>query len=256
MSATGLDTLRVLVVDDTRLARRELRTLLSAHADIEVVGEADDVPAACEAIATLRPDLVLLDIQMPSGTGFDVLEALETAPPVVFTTAYDQYALQAFAANALDYLLKPVAPERLAEALARVRERRVRRARPEAGAPEAAESAPRGMLGATDQVFLRDGERCWFVTLADISRIVVDGNYANVWFRDQKAMIARSLSALEDRLDPALFFRANRNTLVNLRMIRAIDLAVGEGYLLTLKDGSEVEVSRRQAKELRERLAL
>ena len=249
MSAPAV--LRALIVDDTRLARRELRTLLAAHADIEIVGEADDVPAACEAIERLRPDLVLLDIQMPSGTGFDVLEQLDAAPLVVFTTAYDQYALQAFSANALDYLLKPVAPERLAEALARVRERLAQRA----AAGDAA-AVPRGMLGAGDQVFLRDGERCWFVSLGDVSRIVVDGNYAHVWFRDQKAMIARSLNALEARLDPSLFFRANRNTLVNLRMIRGIDLTVGEGYLLTLKDGSEVEVSRRQAKELRERLAL
>ncbi|QSX78594.1 LytR/AlgR family response regulator transcription factor [Agrilutibacter solisilvae] len=243
--------MRVLIVDDTRLARQELRTLLAAHGDVDIVGEADDVPAAVEAIERLQPDLVLLDIQMPSGTGFDVLDKLESAPPVVFTTAYDQYALQAFAANALDYLLKPVAPARLAEALARVRERVVQRGR--SPAPDA---QPRGPLGPGDQVFLRDGERCWFVSLGEVSRIVVDGNYASVWFRDQKAMIARSLSALEARLDPALFFRANRNTLVNLRMIKAIDLAVGEGYLLTLKDGQEVEVSRRQAKELRERLAL
>ena len=250
VSVPSAGALRVLLVDDTRLARQELRTLLAAHADIEIVGEADDVPAACEAIERLRPDLVLLDIQMPSGTGFDVLEQLATAPAVVFTTAYDQYALQAFSANALDYLLKPVAPARLAEALVRVRERLAQRP------PTPAPAAPREMLGAADQVFLRDGERCWFVSLGEVSRIVVDGNYANVWFRDQKAMIARSLSALEARLDPALFFRANRNTLVNLRMIRAIDLAVGEGYLLTLKDGQEVEVSRRQAKELRERLAL
>jgi two-component system LytT family response regulator len=251
MSQPRPELLRVLIVDDTRLARRELRTLLAAHADVEVVGEADDVPNARQAIGTLRPDLVLLDIQMPSGTGFDVLEDLDSAPPVVFTTAYDQYALQAFAANALDYLLKPVAPARLAEALARVRERLAQRS-----ISAGADPAPRGLLGAADQVFLRDGERCWFVSLAEVSRIVVDGNYAHVWFRDQKAMIARSLSALEGRLDPALFFRANRNTLVNLRMIRGVDLAVGEGYLLTLRDGSEVEVSRRQAKELREKLAL
>ena len=251
MSATATDVLRVLVVDDTRLARRELRTLLAAHADVDVVGEADDVPGACAAITALRPDLVLLDIQMPSGTGFDVLEALDTAPPVVFTTAYDQYALQAFAANALDYLLKPVEPRRLAEALARVRERMAQRS-----VAGTAEAPSRGLLGANDQVFLRDGERCWFVSLAEISRIVVDGNYAHVWFREQKAMIARSLSALEERLDPALFFRANRNTLVNLRLIRHIDLSVGEGYALTMKDGHPVEVSRRQARELRERLAL
>lgn len=242
-----MTALRVLIVDDTRLARQELRTLLAELPEVECIGEADDVPAAQAAIARLQPDLVLLDIQMPSGTGFDLLESLETAPPVVFTTAYDQYAVRAFEANALDYLVKPVVPERLAAAIARARARRV------VAQPEA---EPRGMLGLDDQVFLRDGERCWFVALREISRIVVDGNYAQVWFRDEKAMLARSLSALEARLDPALFFRANRNTLVNLRMVKNIDLAVGEGYDLTLKDGGVVEVSRRQARELRERLAL
>jgi len=240
--------IRTLIVDDTRLARQELRTLLVAQSDVEIIGEADDVPTARAAIEKLRPDLVLLDIQMPSGTGFDVLDGLDYSPLVVFSTAYDQYALRAFESNALDYLVKPVVAERLAAALDRVRARLAQRA--------SNEDEPRGLLGADDQVFLRDGERCWFVALHEISRIVVDGNYARVWFRGERAMLPRSLSALEVRLDPTLFFRANRNTLVNLRMVKAIDLAVGEGYQLTLRDGSEVEVSRRQARELRERLAL
>jgi len=240
--------LRVLIVDDTRLARQELRTLLADLPDIELLGEADDVPAAQAAIARLRPDLVLLDIQMPSGTGFDVIDGLDSAPLVVFTTAYDQYAVRAFEANALDYLVKPVDASRLAAALQRARARLPET--PWLGA------APRGLLGADDQVFLREGERCWFVALREISRIVVDGNYARVWFRNECALLARSLSALEARLDPALFFRANRNTLVNLRAVKAIDLAVNDGFELELKDGSRIEVSRRQSRELRERLAL
>ncbi|QWF18180.1 LytR/AlgR family response regulator transcription factor [Lysobacter capsici] len=240
--------LRVLIVDDTRLARQELRTLLAEQPDIELLGEADDVPSAQAAIARLRPDLVLLDIQMPSGTGFDVIEGLDSAPLVVFTTAYDQYAVRAFQANALDYLVKPVDASRLAEALQRARARLPET--PWLGA------APRGLLGADDQVFLREGERCWFVALREISKIVVDGNYARVWFRGECALLARSLSALEARLDPALFFRANRNTLVNLRAVKAIDLAVNDGFELELKDGSRIEVSRRQSRELRERLAL
>lgn len=245
--------LRTLIVDDTRLARNELRTLLAAHADIECVGEAEDVDAAVEAIERLRPDVVLLDIQMPSGTGFDVLERLDTPPrAVVFSTAYDQYALRAFEANALDYLVKPVAPQRLAVALDRVRGRLANASPMHASQV----SAGRSPLGLDDQVFLRDGERCWFVALADISRIVVDGNYARVWFRGEQALLMRSLSALEARLDASVFFRANRNTLVNLRHVRAVDLSVGDGYTLGMKDGSEVEVSRRQARELRERLAL
>ena len=118
-------TLRVLIVDDARLARQELRTLLSALPWVQCVGEADDVPAAREAIATLAPDLVLLDVQMPSGSGFDVLDGLETVPAVVFVTAYDTYAVRAFQANALDYLVKPVEAPRLLEALQRARQREV-----------------------------------------------------------------------------------------------------------------------------------
>lgn len=243
--------IRTLLVDDTRLARVEMRTLLSAHVDIDIGGEADDVGSAVEAIERLRPDLVMLDIQMPSGTGFDVLAAIDHVPLVVFSTAYDQHALRAFEANALDYVVKPVEPARLATALDRVR---ARMRQPQAtGAPLDAARAP---LGLDDQVFLRDGERCWFVALADISRIVVDGNYARVWFKGEQALLMRSLSALEARLDAGMFFRANRNTLVNLRHVRGIDLSVGDGYTLALRDGAEVEVSRRQARELRERLAL
>ena len=243
-------SLRVLIVDDARLARRELRTLLAAIPWVECVGEADDVPAAREAILREQPDLVLLDVQMPSGEGFDVLEGLETVPMVVFVTAYDQYAVRAFETNALDYLVKPVEAGRLQAALERGRERL------SAPVAPAATGSVRDALGAEDQVFLRDGERCWFVALGEIRKVVVDGNYARLWFRDQNAVLARSLSTLEARLSPALFFRANRNTLVNLRRVRAIEPSLGDGYDLTLDDGSQVEVSRRQARELRERLAL
>lgn len=237
--------LRVLIVDDTRLARQELRTLLAALDGVECIGEADDVASGRTEIERLRPDVVLLDIQMPSGTGFDLLESLDYTPQVVFTTAYDQYALRGFEANAVDYLLKPVQADRLAAALAKARACR-----------PADAGVPQRILRAEDQVFLRDGERCWFVQLGQISRIEVDGNYATVHFRGEGAMLGRSLATLEARLDPSMFFRANRRTLVNLRMVAAIDLAVGDGYSLTMKDGAEVEVSRRQARELRERLAL
>ena len=241
--------MKTLIVDDTRLARQELKTLLSSHADIELVGEADDLPAARDAVQRLQPDLLLLDIQLPSGTGFDLLEQLDSLPLVIFTTAYDKYALRAFESNALDYLIKPVAPQRLAEALDRARLRNgVAQPRSEerTGAP----------LGPDDTVFLRDGERCWFVALRDISHLMVEGNYVRVWFQGQRAMLARSLNALEVRLDPNLFFRANRNTLVNLRHIASIDPWVNDGYQIKLRDGSEIEVSRRQARELRERLSL
>ena len=240
-------TLNVLIVDDARLARQELRTLLAALPWVQCVGEADDVPAAREAIARLKPDLVLLDVQMPSGTGFDVLGGLDPAPAVVFVTAYDTYAVRAFQTNALDYLVKPVEAPRLHEALERARQQD----RPAAPAVVAG-----GSLNAQDQVFVRDGERCWFVAVGEIRRLVVDGNYTRLWFRDQNALLTRSLSALEARLPAELFFRANRNTLVNLRRIRSVTPSIGDGYDLALDDGSEVDVSRRQARELRERMAL
>src|SRR5690606_37577960 len=172
------------------LARRELATLLDAHADVECVGEADDVPSGVDLLRRTRPDLLLLDIQMPSGTGFDLLDALDAAPHVVFTTAYDQHAVRAFEANALDYLVKPVAPERLSSALHRVRERLAR--------PDLAHWArrPRKRVGAADRVFLREGERCWFVTLGGVDRIVVEGNSARLWFRGEKVFLQRSLAAL------------------------------------------------------------
>jgi len=240
-------TLNVLIVDDARLARQELRTLLAALPWVQCVGEADDVPAAREAIARLKPDLVLLDVQMPSGTGFDVLDGLDPAPAVVFVTAYDAYAVRAFQTNALDYLVKPVEAPRLHEALERARQHEV---------PVAPAVVAGGGLNAQDQVFVRDGERCWFVAVGEIRRLVVDGNYTRLWFRDQNALLTRSLSALEARLPAELFFRANRNTLVNLRRIRSVTPSIADGYDLTLDDGSEVEVSRRQARELRERMAL
>lgn len=242
--------MKVLIVDDTRLARVELRTLLAAHADVQIVGEADDLPSARAAIERCAPDLVLLDVQLPSGTGFDLLEQLDTLPLVIFSTAYDQYAVRAFESNALDYVVKPVAPERLAAALARARAKLA-----DAEEPATAASS-RGSLGADDTVFLRDGERCWFVALRDITHIAVDGNYVQVWFRGERALLGRSLSALESRFDPGLFFRANRNTLVNLRAITRIDPWVNDGYRLTLRDGGEIDVSRRQARELREQLSL
>ncbi|MEZ5443074.1 MAG: LytTR family transcriptional regulator DNA-binding domain-containing protein [Lysobacteraceae bacterium] len=241
--------MRTLIVDDTRLARAELRTLLTDHPQIEIVAEAEDVAGAIEAIDRLQPALLLLDIQLPGGTGFDVLAGVEHLPQVIFTTAYDQYAVEAFQRNALDYLLKPIEPERLRQALARASER--------LNSERSAPAVPAGgLLGAQDTVFLRDGERCWFVALRDISHMVVDGNYVRVHFGSEKALLNRSLSALEARLEPNLFFRANRNALVNLRAITQIDPWVNDGYRLRLRDGQTLEVSRRQARELRERLSL
>ena len=146
--------LRVLLVDDERLARAELRRLLQAHPDIDIVGEAVDAADGLRQITELEPDLVFLDVQMPGGSGFDLLAALDAAPDVIFTTAYDRYALQAFEVNALDYLQKPVQAARLAAALDRHAQRRGRE--------------PARQAQTDRKLFIRDGERCWFVALRDI----------------------------------------------------------------------------------------
>lgn len=237
--------MNIVIVEDSRLARAELRTLLAAHPDCEIVAEAADVASAVDALGRCQPDLLLLDIHLPGGSGFDVLDALDAPPAVVFTTAYDQHALAAFARGAVDYLLKPIAPARLAETLTRVRQRQ----RPSA-------PPPGGRKTLDDTVFIRDGERCWFVRLADIAGFEACGNYAQAWFDGKQPLIARTLTQLEERLDEAVFFRASRSHLVNLHWVDAVTPTDADGYLLTLRDGHRVPVSRRQAKLLRERLAL
>lgn len=239
--------MKVLIVDDTRLARQELKTLLKPHGDITEIREADSMEAALAKITEAMPDLLLLDIQMPGGSGFDLLERLDEAPPVIFTTAYDQYAVRAFDTNALDYLVKPIESERLSAALGKVRRQLQQTAAPEPAEPP---------LAGHKQVFIRDGEQCWFVRLDEISLIEAAGNYVQVSFRDQRAILSRSLNALEQRLDPALFYRANRSCLVNLQHIQNIEPWVNDGFLLTLPNSQPVEVSRRQARQLRSRLEL
>ncbi len=240
--------MKIYIVEDSRLARQELRTLLAAIPDADIVGEAAELAPAREAIETLQPQLLLLDVELPGATGFDLLDQLDHLPLVVFTTAYDQHALAAFERNALDYLLKPIAPERLEAALAKARER----LRP-ASLPAVPASA---FKGADDMVFLRDGERCWFVRLGDVAGFESCGNYAQAWFDGQRPLINRTLTALEERLDPQLFFRASRSHLINLRWIQDIQPWSNDGYRVTLRDGHQVEVSRRQAKLLREKLEL
>ena len=220
---------------------------------------------ACEAIDRLRPDLLLLDIQLPGGSGFDVLDRVDHLPLVVFTTAVDRHALDAFERQALDYLVKPIVPARLADALQRARDRLAARAArapspagtpPDATATTAAVAGTGTRKGADDLVFVRDGERCWFVRLADISGFEACGNYAQAWFDGRRPLVSRTLSQLEERLDDGLFFRASRSHLVNLRWIAEVVPWVNDGYRLKLRDGHVVEVSRRQARVLRERLEL
>jgi two-component system LytT family response regulator len=227
--------MKALLIDDERLARAELRRLLAAHPEVEIVGEARNGPEALELVASLAPDLIFLDIQMPGMTGFDLLSRLEDVPQVIFTTAFERHALQAFDANAIDYLLKPIAPARLAAALEKVRPR---------------STAP------LDRVFVRDGENCWLVQIADIVLLESEGNYTRLYFGSNRPLIQRSLAALEERLDPAVFFRASRQHLVNLKAIEGIDPGVADNLVVSVRGGHRIEMSRRQSARLREILSL
>jgi two-component system LytT family response regulator len=238
--------MNIVIVEDSRLARSELRGLLNRHPEHTVVGEAENVGDAIKLVNVLQPDLLLLDINLPDGSGFDVLEQADITPHVIFTTAYEEHALQAFAVNALDYLLKPVAAERLAQALAKLAERTSQLAAQPAAAPRT----------VSEHLFVRDGERCHFVKYHEIRLLEVDGNYVKLFFRDTRAMLGKSMNYVEGRLDPVLFFRANRQQIVNLNYIAAIEPWIGDGLMIRMQDGTEVEVSRRQARELKQRLEL
>jgi two-component system LytT family response regulator len=243
--------MKALLIDDERLARNELRRLLAKHADVVVVGEAANSDDARARIAELNPDLLFLDIQMPGDDGFALLESLDPPlPQVIFATAYDEFALKAFEFNALDYLVKPVDPARLAAALEKLRHR----ANPQPGAPLSAERAAR--LEPDDKVFVREGERCWFVEVKSIRLMESEGNYTRVHFGDAQPQLFRSLNAMEERLDPRAFFRANRRQIINLAWIDRIEPWFSGGLLVHLKGGLKVELSRRQAQAFREQMSL
>ena len=233
--------MKALIVDDEPLARRELRRLLTAHPSIQIVGEAGDIDEAQERIQSLSPGLVFLDIQMPGGAGFELLAQLAWVPRIIFTTAYDRYAVKAFDVNALDYLLKPIEPERLAAALAKLH------AMPPASRRETQEDSP------LEQLFVRDGPRCWFIPLREVSVFSAEGNYVRLQWGRERPLLGRSLAALESKLDPQRFFRANRQQIINLEAISNIDLGLGGQLHAQLNDGSEIRISRRQARQFRQR---
>ena len=225
--------MKAIIIDDERLARTELKKLLQEFPEVEIIDEAANAEEGIAKIENLQPDLIFLDIQMPGKTGFDMLSQLERSPQVIFTTAYDEFALKAFEVNALDYLLKPVEPKRLADAIHKLQLTEQRETKAEG------ENFNNSMLSENEQVFVKDGERCWFVKLSDIRLFESVGNYAKVFFGPNKPLILKSLNALEERLDEKVFFRANRKHIVNLRMI-----------------DKKIEVSRRQTVKFKEMMSL
>lgn len=241
--------MKALIIDDERLARKELTNLLKDHHEIEIIGEAVNADDAYQKILSLDPDLLFLDIQMPGKTGFELLEMLDRVPKVIFTTAYDEYALKAFEVNALDYLLKPIQPERLSESIKKLFSQEETQIVQE-------ESPKQKKLGANDQVFVKDGDKCWFVKLADVRLFESDGNYIKVYFENFKPMIHKSLNALDERLDDRTFFRASRKHIINLLWVEKIEPWFNGGLMVQLKGGGRIEVSRRQSSKFKEMMSL
>jgi two-component system, LytTR family, response regulator len=234
--------MKALVIDDEVLARRELRRLLADYPWLEIVAEAANIEEATARIEAQSPDLLFLDIKMPGGSGFDLLARLERVPQVIFTTAYDEHAVRAFEVNALDYLLKPIEPERLAAALLKVRN---------VSAPAAAQ---RNVL---EQLFVQDGPRCWFVPLREVCLLSAENNYVRLWWGKMHPLIARPLSTIEQRLDPRRFFRANRSQIINIEFIEKVDLGINGRLDVTLRGGGPaVEISRRQARLFRQQMSI
>jgi two-component system LytT family response regulator len=245
--------IRTLVIDDERLAREELKSVLSEIHEIDVIGEAQNGDEALKLIKSEAPDLIFLDINMPEMNGFEMLKKLDEIPKVIFVTAYDEYALKAFEVNALDYLLKPIDPERLEEAIEKLKKE----------SDEEFESTlnPKfdrssRTLSVKDRVFIKDGEKCYFVQLADVRMLESDGNYVKVYFDKNRPLILRSLNSFEEKLDPEHFFRANRKFIVNINWIEKVENWFNGGLQVELRSGDKIEVSRRQAIRFKELFSL
>jgi two-component system LytT family response regulator len=236
--------MKALIVDDEPPARRELRRLLADFSWIEIVGECGNIAEAAAQIEALSPALLFLDIQMPGGSGFDLLTRLEHLPQVIFTTAHDEHAVRAFEVNALDYLLKPIDPARLSAALSRLKNEN---------------AAPTGTPppdASLQQLFLRDGSQCWFVPLREVRLLTSEGNYVRLSWGTRRPLLGRALSTIERRLDPQRFFRANRQQVINLDFIETVEMGVNGRLHVQLRDGPEVEISRRQAQLFRSQMSI
>lgn len=236
--------IKAVIVEDSRLARNELKELIKNHSEIEVIGEAENVDEGFELISNVQPDVLFLDINMPEKDGFELLEMLDNVPITVFTTAFDEYAIKSFEYNALDYLMKPVSPARFAKAIEKATIK----------LNEKIEQSEK-KVQVSNQIFIKDGEKCWLVKVADIHLFEVDGNYTKVHFNDQKAILNKSLNQIEKKL-PEDFFRANRNQIINISYVKNIDLWFSGNLLAHLQDDSKIEISRRQSSLFKEKMSL
>lgn len=233
--------IEAVIVEDSELARFELEHQLKAYPQLSLVGCAGDVEAAIALIESTSPDVVFLDIDLPGGNAFNVLERLTQVPRIVFTTAFDAHALRAFAYNTVDYLLKPIDPQRLAQAIHKLM--------------EAVPTSP-ARRSMDSPIFIKDGDHCFLVKPRDVRVIEAVGNYSRVYFQNQSPLLYRPLGAIEEQLAPEKFFRASRQHIINFDYVEQVAPWSNGGLMLTMRGGLEVEVSRRQASRFRELLSL
>ncbi len=237
---------KTILIDDERLARVELRSMLEKIEQIEVIGEAKNGEEGIEKINELDPDLIFLDISMPGMSGFEMIKKLTDIPRVIFVTAYDEFALKAFEINAMDYILKPVEKNRLESAINKLT------LEDDFESEQTVEVQKDKPLTLTDRIFIKDGEKTFFVKLADIRLFESDGNYVKIHFGKNRPLILRSLNSFEKKLDSFYFFRINRKFIVNIEFIVGIENWFNGGLRLELSTGEKVEVSRRQAIRFKE----
>ena len=243
-----MNKVSAVIVEDSRLARNELKELIKGHGDIEIVGEAENVDSGFDLIQELRPQLLFLDINMPEKDGFELLEMLDEVPITVFTTAFDEYAIKSFEYNALDYLLKPISPKRFAMAIEKIRLTLDQKLN--------AAAIDDQSLTAQSQIFIKDGEQCWLVKIGDISLLEIVGNYTRVHFNEVQPLLYKSLNKVEAKLPGTVFFRANRQQIININFVKTVVPWFNGKLKITLLNNMEIEVSRRQSYIFKDKMSL
>ena len=233
-------TIKTFLIDDEPLALEELTIMLAKHPTIEIIGSATNVIEAITTINLLKPDLIFLDINMPGKSGFELLQELEEAPHVIFVTAYDQFAIKAFEVNALDYILKPINKDRLADAINKIKNH------------ESLLKAKEEKLSIDKRIFIKDGDKCFFIPLSEVFLIESVGNYARVYYGNKKPLLHKSLNYLEEKLPDTHFFRAGRQHIINIHIIKNIHPFFNNTLQLEMQNGEKIDISQRQSVRFKE----
>jgi two-component system LytT family response regulator len=246
--------MKAIVVEDSRLARDGLVRMLAEFKEIEVVGAAEDVSAALTLIDQRQPDIIFLDIHMPEQNGFELLAQMTYQAKIIFTTAYAEYAVQAFEHNSVDYLLKPISRDRLAKAISKLTTKHLSANTAQMNDEYQQSNEP--VLALNSRIFVKDNDQCHLIEIANIDYIESCKNYVQVYFEQKKAFVKKTLNHVETRLPQELFFRVNRQFIINLQSVVTIVETLNDGYELTMTDGRSIEISRRNTVKLKALLSL